>query len=280
MDCSPQLPTPLLLARADVCAPLHAVVVVAAVAAKHRRQSEGQCTRAVTPLGIKDAVSIERIVAGGMQIIVLNSTTGKTITLEVESESSDISDCLFSQLQDRFGICPFAVHLFFKEKQLQGCLALSDYNIVKKSTSIDLFIIRFDIVVDVAAVVPTGFLGTNWRRETIGRYILMMPIFLAALTISRSRSGIRDFASGLSVERNTSAPPQQQRLFYDGWLLQGDRTLADCNIRCFSTVQLQVWGRLEPCVSGSFDKSHTYTVRFSNGSMVGFCSHLSKTMAR
>ena len=128
--------------------------------------------------------------------------------------------------------------------------------------------IRFVIVMDVAAVVPR-FMWTNWRRETIRRCILMMPIFLVALTVSRSRSGIRDFAIE-GVERITSAPPQQQRLFYKGKLLRGDRILSDCNIRCFSTLRLQALGRLEPCVSGSFDESHACTVRLPKGPWLGF----------
>ena len=101
--------------------PLHALVVVA-VAAKHRRQSERQCTRAVTPLAIKDAVSIQSVVAGDMQIIVycFESNYCKCITLEDESESCDISDLLFSQLQDRFGICPCAAHLFSKKSSFKA----------------------------------------------------------------------------------------------------------------------------------------------------------------
>jgi ubiquitin C len=183
-------------------------------------QLEGNLTLA--DYGIEHESTLE--LQERMQIHVMETLAGRTITLEVDS--LDTIDTVKSKIQDNQGFPKDRQCLIFANKQLEDDSTLADLEICKDST---LLLVLLPAVHHPAIHYPEGP-GDKMRifvRELDGKTI----------TLQVERTEII-YNVKMKIYKVDGSRPAQQRLLFAGRQLEDGRTLAYHGIQKDTTLHL------------------------------------------
>lgn len=172
-------------------------------------------------LGLTIGASAAPAVAVGMQITV-TTPVGTSVTLNVESD--DPIENVRQKIRDELTTPPEQQLLFFGSTRLEDGQTLADYGVGDGAT------------IRLAYVPATGVGMQVFVREPVNGSFLTLDVYL-----SDSVENIKT-----RIENTLGYLPSNQRVYYNGALLQDGFTLGDYNVQNESTLELIV------TVSGGF----------------------------